>query len=188
MTGRVCYALEPRRPSVDVAVQRWERFTGKQAVVAMATATKAEIERRIAEIVPSGRDCLTLREIRAMVNAKTAWGATISDAQLKYYIAAAREQMTRPGVDSTTARSSASPSGVWSASSPAPRPRATCAPSWPPIASNAVCWDLPPPTHGRTRWHRHRCARQQLAENIAAEMAAHENETKEHHGNASTDK
>ncbi len=30
-TGRVCYAIEHSPAFVDVAVARWERFTGKQA-------------------------------------------------------------------------------------------------------------------------------------------------------------
>lgn len=59
----------------------------------MARSTKAELERRVAEIFPLVCDCMTLREIRAFVNAKTSWGPTLSDSQLKRYLAKAREQM-----------------------------------------------------------------------------------------------
>ena len=53
--------------------QRWEAFTGKKAVV-MARSTKAELERRLAEVAPLVCDCMTLREVRAWVNAKTELG------------------------------------------------------------------------------------------------------------------
>ena len=68
-----CYALEQRAAFVDVAVARWERFTGKRRS-AMARSTKAEIERRLAEVAPWSVDCMTLSEVRAWVDAKTAWG------------------------------------------------------------------------------------------------------------------
>jgi DNA modification methylase len=32
-TGRVCYGIELNPAYVDVAVQRWQKFTGKQAVL-----------------------------------------------------------------------------------------------------------------------------------------------------------
>jgi len=59
----------------------------------MARSSKAEVARRVAEIFPLVCDCLTLREIRAWVNQKTSWGAHISDAQLKRYLAEARALM-----------------------------------------------------------------------------------------------
>ena len=40
----------------------------------MARSTKAEVARRVAEIFPLVCDCMTLREIRACVIAKTSWG------------------------------------------------------------------------------------------------------------------
>ena len=40
----------------------------------MARATKAEIAQRLREICPLVADCMTLREIRAWVKAKTEWG------------------------------------------------------------------------------------------------------------------
>ena len=33
MTGRCCYAMELHPPYVDVAVKRWQNFTGQQAVL-----------------------------------------------------------------------------------------------------------------------------------------------------------
>jgi hypothetical protein len=57
----------------------------------MAKASKAEVARRIEELMPLVVDCLSLREIRAFTVAKTAWGPTISEAQLKRYIARARQ-------------------------------------------------------------------------------------------------
>jgi len=35
-TGRVCYAIEQSPAFVDVAVARWEAFTGKKATLAKA--------------------------------------------------------------------------------------------------------------------------------------------------------
>jgi DNA modification methylase len=32
-TGRVCYGIELNPAYVDVAIQRWQKFTGKQAVL-----------------------------------------------------------------------------------------------------------------------------------------------------------
>jgi DNA modification methylase len=32
-TGRVCYGIELNPAYVDVAVQRWQKFTGKQALI-----------------------------------------------------------------------------------------------------------------------------------------------------------
>jgi hypothetical protein len=60
----------------------------------MARSTKAEVARRVAEIFPLVCDCMTLREIRAFVTAKTAWGPAVSDSQLKRYLSAARKQLS----------------------------------------------------------------------------------------------
>ena len=60
----------------------------------MARSTKAEVARRVAEIFPLVCDCMTLREIRAFADAKTDWGRSISDAQLKRYLAKARKLMS----------------------------------------------------------------------------------------------
>ena len=59
----------------------------------MARATKAEIASRIEEIVPLLLDGLRLREIRPLLARKTGWGAAISEAQLKRYVAAAHRQI-----------------------------------------------------------------------------------------------
>ncbi len=59
----------------------------------MAKATQAEIAARIEEILPLVIDCLSLREIRAYTRAKTSWGREISTAQLKRYLARARQTM-----------------------------------------------------------------------------------------------
>jgi len=59
----------------------------------MARSTKAEIDRRLAEVGPLVCDCMALREVRAWVDAKTAWGPTVVDSTLKYYMKRAREQM-----------------------------------------------------------------------------------------------
>lgn len=59
----------------------------------MPRATKAEIAARIEEIVPLLTDGLRLREIRLWVARKTTWGAQISEAQLKRYVARAHEQI-----------------------------------------------------------------------------------------------
>jgi hypothetical protein len=59
----------------------------------MARSTKAEIERRLAELGPLVCDCMTLRELRAWVDAKTAWGPEVCDATLKYYRKRCRAQM-----------------------------------------------------------------------------------------------
>jgi hypothetical protein len=60
----------------------------------VARSTKAEVARRVAEIFPLVCDCMTLREIRAFADAKTDWGRSISDAQLKRYLAKARKLMS----------------------------------------------------------------------------------------------
>ena len=59
----------------------------------MARSTKAEIERRLAEVAPLVCDCMTLREVRAWVDAKTTWGPSVVDSTLKYYIKRCRAQM-----------------------------------------------------------------------------------------------
>jgi hypothetical protein len=64
----------------------------------LARSSKAEVARRIAEIYPLVCDCLSLREIRAYVAVKTDWGPRVSEAQLKRYLAAARELLARDAV------------------------------------------------------------------------------------------
>ena len=59
----------------------------------MARSTAAEFAHRVDELYPLVLDCLSAREIRAWVAAKTSWGARISEAQLKRYIAEARRQI-----------------------------------------------------------------------------------------------
>ena len=59
----------------------------------MARSTRAEIERRLAELAPLVCDCMTVRELRAWVDAKTAWGPGVCDATLKYYMKRCRAQM-----------------------------------------------------------------------------------------------
>ena len=59
----------------------------------MAKSTQAEVARRVGEIFPLVCDCMTLREVRAFADAKTDWGRSISDAQLKRYMAEARTLM-----------------------------------------------------------------------------------------------
>ncbi len=61
----------------------------------MARATKAEVEHRVREVSALVCDCMTLREVRAWVNAKTDWGPAVSDSTLKYYGQAARKLMKR---------------------------------------------------------------------------------------------
>jgi hypothetical protein len=64
----------------------------------MARATRAEIAARIEEIVPLLLDGLRLREVRALLGRKTTWGAQISEAQLKRYVAKAGEQIAGSAV------------------------------------------------------------------------------------------
>jgi hypothetical protein len=59
----------------------------------MARATKAELQRRLAEVAPLVCDCMTTREVRAWVDVKTAWGPTVSDSALKYYAKRCRALM-----------------------------------------------------------------------------------------------
>ena len=59
----------------------------------MARATKRELEQRVALVGGLVADCMALREIRAFVNAKTAWGPAVSDATLKYYMTKSRAVM-----------------------------------------------------------------------------------------------
>jgi hypothetical protein len=59
----------------------------------MARSTKAEIDRRLADVGPLVCDCMTLREVRAWVDAKTSWGPTVADSTLKYYMKRSRDQM-----------------------------------------------------------------------------------------------
>ena len=59
----------------------------------MAKASRAEVARRIEELVPLVIDCLAFREIRAWTLAKTDWGPQLSEVQLKRYVARARQRM-----------------------------------------------------------------------------------------------
>ena len=59
----------------------------------MARATKAEIARRVDEVGQLVANRMKLHEIRAVVNAKTSWGPTVSDATLKYYMTKSRAVM-----------------------------------------------------------------------------------------------
>jgi len=59
----------------------------------MARATKAEIARRVDEVGQLVADRMKLHEIRAVVNAKTTWGPSVSDATLKYYMTKSRAVM-----------------------------------------------------------------------------------------------
>ena len=43
MTGRVCHAIELNPVYVDVAVRRWQAFTGKTATLEASGKTFAEI-------------------------------------------------------------------------------------------------------------------------------------------------
>ena len=64
----------------------------------MARSTKAEIERRLVEVAPLVCDCMTLREVRAWVDAKTAWGTEVTDSALKYYIKRCRALMKQESI------------------------------------------------------------------------------------------
>jgi hypothetical protein len=59
----------------------------------VARSTEAEVERRQDIVSPLVLDCLSFREIRTYLAAKTAWGAQISDSQLRRYIATANRQI-----------------------------------------------------------------------------------------------
>jgi hypothetical protein len=59
----------------------------------MSRASKLAIEARIEELIPLLLDGLRLREIRPYLAQKCPWAATISEAQLKRYLAAARERI-----------------------------------------------------------------------------------------------
>lgn len=52
MTGRACCAIELNPAYVDVAVTRWEQFTGKAAVLEGDARTFAEV---LAERTPAGK-------------------------------------------------------------------------------------------------------------------------------------
>jgi len=54
MEGRACYAVEPSPAYVDVAVRRWEAFTGQQAVLAGDGSSFAEVAVERALHGPSG--------------------------------------------------------------------------------------------------------------------------------------
>ena len=43
MTGRVCHAIELSPAYVDVAIKRWQNFTGKAAVLASSGKTYDEL-------------------------------------------------------------------------------------------------------------------------------------------------
>ena len=59
----------------------------------MGRATKAEITGRIEELIPLLLDGLRTREIRAYLTAKSTWGAVVSEAQLKRYLAKGRRRI-----------------------------------------------------------------------------------------------
>ena len=59
----------------------------------MARATKRELEQRVASVGDLVANRMKLHEIRAVVNAKTSWGPTVSDATLKYYMIKSRAVM-----------------------------------------------------------------------------------------------
>jgi hypothetical protein len=61
----------------------------------MTRATKTETAVRIEELIPLLLDGLRAREIRAYLAAKSAWGATLSEAQLKRYLAKARRRIAQ---------------------------------------------------------------------------------------------
>jgi DNA modification methylase len=52
MTGRACHAIELNPAYVDVAVQRWQNFTGKQATLEADGRTFDEVARERAETRP----------------------------------------------------------------------------------------------------------------------------------------
>jgi hypothetical protein len=56
----------------------------------VAKSTASEVGRRIEEIRPLVTECLSLREIRAWTLKHASWGASISEAQLKRYLARAK--------------------------------------------------------------------------------------------------
>jgi hypothetical protein len=56
----------------------------------MAKASRAEVARRIEDIVPLVIDGFFFREIRAWTLANTPWGSQISEVQLKRYAARAK--------------------------------------------------------------------------------------------------
>ena len=45
-TGRVCFGVELNPAYVDVAVQRWQAFTGEQAVLAESGETFSALKSR----------------------------------------------------------------------------------------------------------------------------------------------
>jgi DNA modification methylase len=53
MTGRVCHAIEISPQYVDVAIQRWQNFTGQQATLERTGQTYAE---RAEEMQMQGAD------------------------------------------------------------------------------------------------------------------------------------
>ena len=59
----------------------------------MTRATKTETAARIEELIPLLLDGLRTREIRAYLTAKSTWGAVVSEAQLKRYLAKGRRRI-----------------------------------------------------------------------------------------------
>jgi len=55
MEGRACYAVELSPAYVDVALRRWEAFTGQQAVLLARDASFAEVAAERAPLGPTGR-------------------------------------------------------------------------------------------------------------------------------------
>ena len=92
-TGRTCYAIEQSPAFCDVAVARWEAFTGKQAREGgpWASIAAAEVNRRVADIYALVVDGLPLAAVSRFVAASCSWNAC--DRTLCRYIARARELM-----------------------------------------------------------------------------------------------
>jgi DNA modification methylase len=59
MTGRSCHALELHAPHVDVAVQRWQAFTGKQATLESTGETFAEVAGQRGRSVATTQESIT---------------------------------------------------------------------------------------------------------------------------------
>jgi hypothetical protein len=153
----------------------------------MARSTKAELERRLAEVAPLVCDCMTLRELRAWVDAKTAWGPRVTDSTLKYYAQCARQLMkeaaafdfdeelgvTKRRLERIIARAAAK--GDLRTELLATR-------------QLSELLGLAAPTRVDLGEIDIAAARAQLEEEMAAEMAAREKQREEHHGNDSTNK
>jgi hypothetical protein len=51
MEGRACHAVELSPAYVDVAVLRWQAFTGQQAVLAATLFTMATVDKNVAAVI-----------------------------------------------------------------------------------------------------------------------------------------